>query len=341
MNINRYYKDFNIIPITKMNVRERVEFANSASLFLLDSFPKLDLDYIKMLDVLQKTEMYIARIPENIAPANYSYKDEIIYISDETDINLENEFIWHEIIHRIQHCKNKRGNLTQMGLCLVLETKIQGLALNEAAIQYVVEKLLNTEIQIIEIYGMKIPTTSKNYYPILTNLISQIAFLLGDYLLIESVLKSNENFKYNTIDNLGLDVYYEIQSNFDKILECKDNITKANEDNKIQENINKIKILYLETQNLIMNSYFSNLIKRIDTMQELEKFKIKLLNYKNYVGANEGLVSYWKLYEEMQPKIKQIETKIKNRSLVVVSDNIIARIFRKIKKYLSAFLVQN
>lgn len=341
MSINRYFKELNIEPISKMDVRERVEFANSASLFLMNSFLNHDLDHLKILDILQKTDIYISKIPENISPVNYSYKEEVIYISDKIDINLENEFIWHEIIHRIQHGKNKKGNLNQLGLCNILETKIQGLALNEAAIQYIVNKMLDSKLEIIKIYGMNIPTKSKSYYPILTNLIEQIAFILGDYLLIESTLKSNENFKYNIIDNLGEKAFFTIQNNFDKLLECKDKIMNTSREYEIQDNINKVKTLYIETQNIIMTSYFNNLIKRIDTLKELDRFKEELINYKDLVGTKEGLITYWKLFEELRPKIKQVEIKIKNKSLIVVSDNIIAKMFRKIKKYLSGILIEN
>ena len=90
-----------------------------------------------------------------------------------------------------------------------------------------------------------------------------------------------------------------------------------------------------------MTSYFNNLIKRIDTLKELDRFKEELINYKDLVGTKEGLITYWKLFEELRPKIKQVEIKIKNKSLIVVSDNIIAKMFRKIKKYLSGILIEN
>ena len=128
----------------------------------------------------------------------------------------------------------------------------KGLALNEAAVQYIVQKVLSGTNQIIEVYGMKIPTVSKNYYPILTNLIQQIAFVLGEEKLVDSTLNSNNEFKYATIDTLGENTYYEIQNNFDKLMEAKNQILKNKNPTIINENIELIKKIYIDTQNKVL-----------------------------------------------------------------------------------------
>ena len=226
MYTDKHFKELNIEPIRKIDIREKCEFANKLAIMLVDTFQEYNLDYLRIVDLIQHTEIYISKVPKNISPVNYSYIDEAIYISDEIELDLANEFVLHEMIHRIQEDRNKKNKLMQLGLCNILETKVKGVAINEAGIQYVVSKMLNNTQKIVEIYDMKIPTVSKNYYPILTNLIEQMAFVLGDDLLIDSVLNSKEDFKYNTIDNLGETNFFTIQSNFDKILESKNNILR-------------------------------------------------------------------------------------------------------------------
>ena len=267
MQVNKYYSKIEIEPIENIDIFKRVEFVNKAALKLVKHFSEHDLDYINILQALQCTPICISKIPKNTTPANYSYKEQVIYISDKIELSLENEYIWHELIHRIQECKNKNGKLTQLGLCCIRDTKVQGHAINEAAIQYVVKNLLNSERSLVEIYSMKIPTKSKNYYPILTNLIEQLVLLFGDYQLVDSALNSNEEFKYIVIDTLGEDNYLAIEEKFDKILETKNNIMQSNNEIEFSKNIDNIKKIYIETQDLILKSYFNNIIKRIETLE--------------------------------------------------------------------------
>lgn len=341
MSISKYVKGLSIEPVEEINIKKRVEFANQAALFLVDSLPTHDLDYLKILDTLQKTKIVVAKTPSFLSPVNYSYADETIYISDEKDLDLKNEYIWHEMIHRIQESKNRKGKLMQFGICRIFETKIQGLALNEAAIQYLIAKILENPNETVEVYGMKIPTSSKNYYPIVTNLIEQLAFVLGDKLLIESVLNSNEEFKYNTIDELGEDTYFSIQSNFDKILETKAFITESNQEKILLENMEKIKQLYIDTQALIFKSYFDRLLKRVETANELKMYKRKLIQYRELIGSEEGFQMYKEYYEKQTIRINLLEGKINKQSLVIVSENKIAKFFNKIKQIITGIKVSN
>lgn len=338
MYTDKHFKELNIEPIRKIDIREKCEFANKLAIMLVDTFQEYNLDYLRIVDLIQHTEIYISKVPKNISPVNYSYIDEAIYISDEIELDLANEFVLHEMIHRIQEDRNKKNKLMQLGLCNILETKVKGVAINEAGIQYVVSKMLNNTQKIVEIYDMKIPTVSKNYYPILTNLIEQMAFVLGDDLLIDSVLNSKEDFKYNTIDNLGETNFFTIQSNFDKILESKNNILR-NKD--IQINIENIKNIYNETQNIILTSYFDRVFKRIETLDELQLYHKKLINFRNYIGSNDVQYIYIKYYKNKKEEIKKKEFDLKNRALIVVEDNIIFKIIRKIKKYFEKIVFQN
>lgn len=341
MAINKFFKERKIEPINELDIKKRVEFAYNSALLLLESFQNSKLDYLKILDKLQRMKIVVAETPKNISPVNYSYIEETLYVSDRIDLSIENEFILHEVIHRVQEKKNKSGKLTNFGLCNVLDTKIYGLAINEASIQYLVAKILNNPLEIVQLYNMKIPTISKRYYPMVTNLVEQLVFLLGDELLIDSVLNSNDEFKFNAIDNLGEANYVKIQANFDKILDTKNSVMDSKDENLIMEKCVCIRNLYLETQELILKSYFNNYYKQIDTLDELKDYERKLNQYEELIGSEDGIKMYKNYLKEQKEKIEILKQKLSNRALVVVSDNIISRMFRKIKQIILGLVVPN
>ena len=341
MQINKYFKELNIVPISEVDIREKCEFANEVAMVMVDKLAAYNLDYLKIVDILQHTEMYIAKIPKNLSPVNYSYLDGKMYISEDIKLDIRNEFVLHEAIHRIQEYRNKKEKLIQLGLCDVMETKIKGLALNEAAIQYIVHRILNGESKIIDIYGMKVPTLSKDYYPILTNLIEQIAFLMGEDKLIDSTINSNNEFKYETIDMLGEDTYNAIETSFEQILEAKNKILKNKDKSIIDENIDLIKNVYINIQNKIMTSYFNKEFKRIKSMEQLNSFSAKLLDYKDYIGSDEAQALYIDYYKAMKEQIKKKEQSFINKSLVVVKENRFVNIFNRLKNFIKSLVFQN
>ena len=339
MQINKYFKQLNIEPIAEVDIRKKCEFANRAAMVIVDKF--YDLDYLKIVDIIQHTQMYTAKIPNNLSPVNYSYLDGILYISEKLELDINNEFVLHEVIHRLQEYRNKKNKLLQLGLCDILETSIKGLALNEAAVQYIVKKVLNGENEIVEVYGMKIPTISKNYYPILTNLIEQMIFAVGENILVDSTLNSNNEFKYSAIDLMGESTYYEIQNNFDKIMDVKNQILKNENQTNVKENIDLIKRIYIETQHKILTSYFNKELKAVKDIDQLKVFGDKLLKYRNLIGSDEGQALYDEYYKEMLNKIQEKEFSFQNRALIVVKENKIINVFKRIKNYIQKVIFQN
>ena len=339
MYINKYFKQLNIEPIAEIDIREKCEFANRAAMVIVDKF--YDLDYLKIVDIIQHTQMYTAKIPNNLSPVNYSYLDGILYISEKLELDINNEFVLHEVIHRLQEYRNKKNKLLQLGLCDILETSIKGLALNEAAVQYIVKKVLNGENEIVEVYGMKIPTISKNYYPILTNLIEQMIFAVGENILVDSTLNSNNEFKYSAIDLMGESTYYEILNNFDKIMDVKNQILKNENQTNVKENIDLIKRIYIETQHKILTSYFNKELKAVKDVDQLKVFEEKLSQYRNLIGSDEGQALYDEYYREMLNKIQEKKFSFQNRALIVVKENKIINVFKRIKNYIQKVIFQN
>ena len=122
--MNKYFKQLNIKPLYKMNIKEQCLFAIEVASIFTESYPEYGLDYLKIVEQLQHINIYISDIPKDISPVNYSYTDNSMYISESLKVNANNEFILHEVIHRMQEIKNKKNQLVKLGLCNILETKI-------------------------------------------------------------------------------------------------------------------------------------------------------------------------------------------------------------------------
>ena len=324
-----------------------IDIVNQVSTRIKTAFPDNNLSYLDIYKTLLDTPMYYARIPKGLSKANYYYKDSSIYFSDRANISEVDEFIFHECIHRLQERKDKKGNITRLGVCEVNELSVKATALNEAAVQYVTTKAFKMPKKMVNVYNMDIPSRTE-YYPIITNIISQLAFLLGENVLIDSTINGNEDFKIDIIDNIGESEYNYIEKNLNEILRLKNDIAdiqknmqltemwQGNDNNKnvkIQENIDLIRNLYFETQNKIFMSYFNSLLKRAENDIEINMIKRKLEDYRNYVGKADDYSSFdmYCIGFEKQAEQKILELK-NNKALVVLKNNFIYRIIRKIKR---------
>lgn len=327
---NRELKKLGIEVIEKVKDIDIVDIANQVSSKLIITFPKSNLDFMNIYTILLSTNMYYANIKENMSKANFYYKNSNIYFSKEIDIENIDEYLFHECIHKIQEHKNKKNKLTRMGICEINELSIKAMALNEAAIQYITTKCLEKNEKIINIYDISFVTKS-NYYPILTSLISQIALLIGDNILVDSTINSNEDFKIEMIDEFGEKNYVLIERNFEEILNSKNEILNNGENVEILSQ--KIKQLYLKTMNVIYTSYFDNLLCRINTEIEAEFAIQKLIYYNEFIKENSGYEDFLIYFDKMKLKFENKKNEIKNSmALVVIKQNKILNIFKRLKK---------
>lgn len=327
---NRELKKLGIEVIEKVKDIDIVDIANQVSSKLIITFPKSNLDFMNIYTILLSTNMYYANIKENMSKANFYYKNSNIYFSKEIDIENIDEYLFHECIHKIQEHKNKKNKLTRMGMCEINELSIKAMALNEAAIQYITTKCLEKNEKIINIYDISFVTKS-NYYPILTSLISQIALLIGDNILVDSTINSNEDFKIEMIDEFGEKNYVLIERNFEEILNSKNEILNNGENVEILSQ--KIKQLYLKTMNVIYTSYFDNLLCRINTEIEAEFAIQKLIYYNEFIKENSGYEDFLIYFDKMKLKFENKKNEIKNSmALVVIKQNKILNIFKRLKK---------
>ena len=201
-----------------------VDIVNQVSTRIMAAFTDNKLSYLDIYKTLLDTPMYYARIPKGLSKANYYYKNSSIYFSDRVDLSEVDEFIFHECIHRLQERKDKKGRITRIGVCEVNELSVKATALNEAAIQFVTVKAFNMPEKQLNIYNITLPSRTE-YYPIITNIISQLAFLLGESALIDSTINGNEDFKLVIIDNIGENEYRFIEKSLNDILRIKSEIS--------------------------------------------------------------------------------------------------------------------
>lgn len=326
-----------------------IDIVNQVSTRIMTAFPDSNLSYLDIYKTLLDTPMYYARIPKGLSKANYYYKDSSIYFSNSANLSEVDEFIFHECIHRLQERRDKKGNITRLGVCEVNELSVKATALNEAAVQYVTTKAFHSPNRMVNIYNMAIPSRTE-YYPIITNIISQLAFLLGEKVLIDSTINGNEEFKIEIIDNIGESEYNTIEKNLNEILRLKNEIADIqksiqltdmwqvpsnNKNIKINKNIKLLRSIYFETQNKIFMSYFGSLLKRAENDIEVNMIRNKLQDFATLIGTADDYDTF-NLYcigfeKQAEQKIEEFKNK---KALVVLKDNFVYRIIRKLKRLL-------
>ena len=87
---------------------------------------------------------------------------------------------------------------------------------------------------------------------------------------------------------------------------------------------------------MIYSSYFDNEINRLTTTEEIEIYRTKLYDYKNYIGITENYNDFNNYYlDKMIDLDDRYEAILNNVALVVVKENAISKLFKSIKKLFS------
>ena len=345
MSIESDLKKDGIQVIGSLDTLSVNNLAHNVAEKICNAFPKQNFIFHKLFVALSRIPMYTAQMPEGYAEANYFYKNSSIYFKSGISTDELEKFAIHEFIHYLQEIKDKKGNLIKLGLCDFGEFKVQGMALNEGAVQLMT-------VEIVKYYGISLPTNSPNCYPILCNLVAQMAYLTGEDVLFESTFYGTDSFKAKFCDLCGLTALLMIQSNLDLVMNTEEKIIKLNQklledscegtkakkiSNKIAKLKDKLKEFYLETQDLIYSSYFDTQLKRITTTEDIEAYRYKLYNYKNHIGITEDYSTFNDYYiSKMIDLDNKYEKITNNTSVTVVNSSPIAVFFRKIRSLLTA-----
>ena len=352
MSIESDLKKDGIKVIGTLDTLSANTLAHNVAEKICKTFPEQNFIFQNLFIALSRIPMYIAEMPEGFAEANYFYKNSSIYFKAGVSVDELEKFAMHEFIHYLQEIKDKKGNLVKLGLCDFGDLKVQGLALNEGAVQLMASKALGQEQEIVKYYGISLPTNSPTYYPILCNLVSQMAYIAGIENLFDSTFYGTDLFKERFSNLCGLNALLKIQNNLDKIMNAEEKIIKLNQklvqDNcegakalkiasKITKLKDKLKDLYFETQDLIYNSYFNTQFAKITTTADIDSYRFRLYNYKNYIGITENYSNFNEYYiNKMIDLDNKYENIINNTAIAVVNNSSISVFFRKIKTILNA-----
>ncbi len=351
MNIEAELKKDGIEIVGRLDTLSVNSLAKNVSDKICKTFPKAHFSSKELFIEFSRLPMYLAKMPEGFAEANYFYKNSSIYFKQGVPLDELEKFAIHEFIHHLQEIKDKNGNLYRLGLCEYGEFKTYGMALNEGAVQLFTSKILQQPEDIVKYYEISLPTSSPNYYPLLCNLVKQLTYLIGEDALFESTFFSTDTFKLEAIRLLGRREFLKIQDNLDKILYTEEKIIKLNNqmleddcDNsktqKIGMKIYNYKVnlrkTFLQTQDLIFSSYFNKEFNNLCTTQEIDIYRTQLYNYQNYIGITENYFDFNNYYvDKMSDLENKYEAIINNTALTVVKESKLANIFKALRHLFS------
>lgn len=364
MNAKDIYELTNIKEIKEIELNKKLVIIDKVINILQSKFKTLDKGYIK--NKLYETSIFIADVPKEYFGVVYLHDTSSIYIDKSIDILKFSEEVLHEFIHAIQTIKDNKNNTKKIGLCEFGDFKATGMGINEAAVQYITSKISNKDLSYVNKYDVLARTYKEDRYPLSCNIIMQLVYLLGEDKLINAVFNSDENFEYEIMEKCGEGVYVSIINGLDKMLYAEEeivqyidkieNIKKSSDANsqyeeiekeiypyisKIDENRALIKNTYFKTEDLILTSYFDKYFNRIENVDDVEKYREDLYNFKDLYGESEDYNSFNNYYidkmEELEDKRLSIMRKSDNFALSK-TDNKIVNLFTKIRASLLKLL---
>ena len=353
MSIESDLKKDGIEVIEPLDTLKINSLARNISIKLCETFPNFGLNQNELFIKLSRLNMYRAKMPDGMAEANYFYKNESIYFNEHIPEEDIEEFAIHECIHYIQEVKDKHNYLIRMGLCDYTEFKTYGLGLNEAAVQLMSSKINAIPKEYVKYFGISFETTSPSYYPLECCLVNQLAYFTGEDVLFESTINSNDNFKIKLSEIISPKAFTAIQNAIDEILLDEENIIKLNNKiaevddrnkkidgmvQKIDELKNEITLTFLRTQNLIISSYFDKTFNDITNLEQVENYRKKLYNFKDYLGFAEGYTFFNDYYVQKMNELENKYNAIENGEvelalkLITKKENKLIALFKAIKK---------
>lgn len=345
MSINSELKREGIINPIPLDTLTINKIANSISEKIVTTFPDLGFNKKELFSSISRINMYFTNFSDNISKAKYFYKNKSIYLNSDLDINNIDNFVIHECIHYLQEVKDNNQNLIRLGLCDFGKFKIYGMSLNEAAVQLATSKILKNDLETVKYFDITLPTPSPLYYPLECALANQIAYLTGTYVFYHSTFFGSDLFKDKFISITDEHTYYTVQSAFDKLLSIEDSVGKITEqiaspnisDIKLMSLQNKatlkketIRKLFINTQDLIFTSYFDKSFKKIKSLEDLENYRRKLYNLKDFLGFTSNYNYFNEYYLKQMDKLEKKYAQIENVSstyLIPIKQNWLKKVF--------------
>ncbi len=153
--------------------------------------------------------------------AKYFYKNNSIYFDCNLDVNNLTDVAVHECIHYLQEKRDQKGNIIRLGLCDYSGSNLPGVGLNEAAVQLMSAKALNLSYENVKYFDINLQSNTPTYYPLECALVNQMAYVIGEDVLFDSTLHSNNNFKDIYISLTSEKEFNKIQKNIDLLIDAQ------------------------------------------------------------------------------------------------------------------------
>ena len=332
MNIENDLKKDGVIVIKPVDTLTITLLAKFVAQRLTTAFPFFQLKYNDLFIKLSRLSMYYATIPTGMAEATYFYKNSTIYFKEGLSIEEMQKYVIHEFIHHLQELKDKKNVLYRLGLCDFTGFKIYGMALNEAAVQTLTAKALKNNIDIVKYYDIELPTNSPTCYPLLCNLMTQLLYITGESVLFDSTLYRNDKFKNKLIHLCGERNFYRIQDAFDKIMKAEETLTKLS--NRMEEELlseasiariskeminckKRITATFIQTQNLILTTYFEHAFEEITDVSQIEDFRKNLYSYQDLIGVTPSYHYFNDFYVHTMAKLEEKEAMLNHQTYLI------------------------
>ena len=290
MNLNKISKTEGL-----SNLRKFSEFqVNKLSTTVAKSLAVLLKDYSlsekQLFNVLQALNMYSANFTDQNVSAKYHYKSNTIFINENLDLHCPDSVVIHECLHFLQS-EIDNNKVVKMGLFDVKSYKNKGLALNEAAVQIIASQVSGIKPASLTYFDMKFSSPSHEYYPLETALLRQMSYFTGTYPLFYSTIYSTNLFKDVFSNITSKKLYEDLSNNMNKLMDLQDKFLKAQEENPDENDKESIKDAFKrdiqKTVSNIQQSIFKNAFqkqfKKIKVKQDIQNFRISLLNFNNYL----------------------------------------------------------
>lgn len=321
------------------------------------TFPNQGLNAKDLFMKLSKLNMYVAKMTGTLSSAKYYYRNRSIYFNEASDLSHIDVYAIHECIHSLQEYRDEKDNLLRLGFCNFTSSSLPGMALNEAAVQLMSSYAIRASLDTVKYFDITLPTYSPSHYALECTLLNQMAYLTGNYDLFNSTLYSNDLFMDKFILLTSKSTFYTVQANLDKIMDLEDSLSfqtslladideNSKSISKITNKISKLRSqiqgLFLDTQNLILTSYFDKKFNAISTLVQMEDYRKKLYNFKDYIGYTNTYSFYNDYYVQKMADLELKRNEIENRTLdtnsalLLVPDKqgFVIRLFKKLKKLL-------
>lgn len=288
MNIQKKLSRLGIEVLDAVDKKDVNYIAHYITNVITQTFPVLQDQYNEILAKILNCKMYYAKVGENIADVNYVYDDDSIYIEQNIDIFEPNEQLFREVIHYLQVRRNNKGKIKTMGLCNFSEFSIKGLGLNEGIVQYMAARMFKNEKEHINKYGIYLFTISPTQYPMLTNLVEQLIYLLGESSIVRATIGVDIEFEdefFNTFEEKG----NTIIKNIDRILDLKSELSLQENAKSVDMLEAEVANLYLNTQEIMLKKYYNNIIPRLTKIEEVDFYIEKFLRNEKVCGIKDDL----------------------------------------------------